>query len=91
MFVVARIKPRELEHQQADIFCGLTHIGFQERPLKQISVKEMFVGFAGALAEVWQIGKLLDGDGIRHLEREFENLPAPVRPKPARYFSSGNL
>ena len=51
----------------ADGFAGL-----QERLREQIGVEEVLVGLPGLLAETVQLGKLLDRDGVGHLQAEQE-------------------
>ena len=46
--------------------------GLQERLREQVGVEEVLVGLPGLLAETVQLGELLDGDGVGHLQAEQE-------------------
>ena len=68
---LARRKVRELEDQQADVRLKLPARA-EERRRKQAGIQEILIGSAGAPAKPRQVGKALDRDPVRHLEREQE-------------------
>src|SRR5437667_6492214 len=64
-------EPGELEHQQTDGAAD-GYTGPQERFHEQVRVQKILISLPGHLAKPIQLGKLFEGDRVRHLEPEHE-------------------